>query len=116
MNLAVFINALGLGGTEKAACLWAALLKQQQPDWNIQVLSLQDGPRRADLERTEIPLVVCPASLKSDKSDFLANHLQSADVIHAHCPGTPHQGDILGQALTSLDRKIPVLQTNIFGR
>jgi glycosyltransferase involved in cell wall biosynthesis len=116
MNLAVFINALGLGGTEKAACLWAALLKQQLPDWNIQVLSLQDGPRRADLERSGIPLVVCPTNLKSDKSDFLASHLQSADVIHAHCPGTPHQGDILGQALTTLGRSIPVVQTNIFGR
>ena len=80
------------------------------------MLSLQDGPRRADLERTKIPLVVCPTRLKSDMSDFLANHFQSADVIHAHCPGTPHQGDVLGQALTSLDRKIPVVQTNIFGR
>jgi glycosyltransferase involved in cell wall biosynthesis len=116
MNLAVFINALSLGGTEKAACLWAGLMKQRHPGWNIQVISLQDGPRRADLERAGIPLVVCPSTPITAQIDFLADHLQSADAIHAHCPGTPHQGDILGQTLTALDRKIPVVQTNIFGR
>src|SRR5437867_7163847 len=36
-------------------------------------------------------------------------------IIHAHAPGHPHPGDILGQAL-ALVPKIPVLQTNIFGR
>lgn len=116
MNLTVFLNDLGFGGTEKAACLWAGLLKQRQPDWKIQALSLQDGPRRADLERFGIPLDICPTSLISNNLGFLSESLHSADVIHAHCPGTPHQGDILGQTLKKLGRKIPVVQTNIFGR
>jgi glycosyltransferase involved in cell wall biosynthesis len=116
MNLTVFLNELGLGGTEKAACLWAGLLKQRHPDWKIQVLSLQDGPRRADLERFGIPLHVCPTGLISNNIDFLSDRLHSADVIHAHCPGSQHQGDILGQVLKKLGRKIPVVQTNIFGR
>jgi glycosyltransferase involved in cell wall biosynthesis len=36
-------------------------------------------------------------------------------VIHAHCPGFPHSGDILGAALEGIP-KIPVIQTNVFGR
>jgi glycosyltransferase involved in cell wall biosynthesis len=116
MNLTVFLNELGLGGTEKAACLWSGLLKQKHPDWKIQVLSLQNGPRRADLERFGIPVHVCPTSLISNNVGFLSDRLHSADVIHAHCPGSRHQGDILGQVFKELGRKIPVVQTNIFGR
>jgi glycosyltransferase involved in cell wall biosynthesis len=37
------------------------------------------------------------------------------DVLHAHAPGHPHQGDILGEALSQLP-KIPLVQTNIFGK
>jgi glycosyltransferase involved in cell wall biosynthesis len=48
----------------------------------------------------------------------LAEHLRSwkPDILHAHAPGFPHPGDVLGEALSSLGRKIPVVQTNIFGR
>src|SRR6185436_19341522 len=37
-------------------------------------------------------------------------------IIHAHAPGHPYIGDVLGEALSLLPTKIPVVQTNIFGR
>src|SRR4029079_14956157 len=37
------------------------------------------------------------------------------DVIHAHTPGYPQKGDVLGHSLSVLP-KIPVVETNVFGR
>lgn len=113
MKLAVFLNALSLGGTEKAACLWAGLLKQRHPEWNVHVIALRDGPRSADLQRYGVPL--CTPKDSNDPNS-IACLLEDTDVIHAHAPGFPHQGEILGEALKLLPRKIPVVQTNIFGR
>jgi glycosyltransferase involved in cell wall biosynthesis len=76
-------------------------------------VSLLDGPRRADLERFRIPLRI-PAS--AIEPHAIAELLEDADVIHVHAPGFPHQGDILGEALKVLGKKIPVIQTNIFGK
>jgi glycosyltransferase involved in cell wall biosynthesis len=49
---------------------------------------------------------------------MISKHFESLkpDVIHAHAPGHPHKGDVLGEALILLQRKIPVLQTNVFGQ
>lgn len=110
MKVAVFLNNLGIGGTEKAACRWAWGL--QERGHRIVVLTLQDGPRRADLESQGVPVRVLPAQV-----EIVAMALReiAPDVIHAHAPGHPHVGDVLGAALASLP-KIPVVQTNIFGQ
>jgi glycosyltransferase involved in cell wall biosynthesis len=111
MRIIIFINSLSLGGTEKAACRWARGLQERGHE--ISVISLQDGPRQAELERYKIPLRIIPASPKA-----IANALAeiSPDIIHAHAPGFPHVGDVLGGALKPSPQKIPVVQTNIFGK
>lgn len=111
MKVTIFLNSLSLGGTEKAACQWARLL--QQRGHKVSAVALEDGPRRADLEQAGISLHI-PQDRNNPNS--IAGLLQSSDVIHAHAPGFPHQGDILGQALRLLPRNIPVVQTNIFGQ
>jgi glycosyltransferase involved in cell wall biosynthesis len=111
MKLVVFLNYLGIGGTEKAACRWARGLKER--GHQVTVLILADGLRRAELERHNVPVEIVGPSAKT-----VADELQQIcpDVIHAHAPGYPHIGDVLGEALKLLPRKIPVVQTNIFGR
>lgn len=113
MKIAGFTNSLSLGGTEKAACLWGRFLKGR--GHRVVFLALEDGPRRAHLQEWGIPSEV-PPSGQAFTVQSLADHLAGADVIHAHSPGYPHQGDILGKALRLLPRKIPVVQTNIFGQ
>lgn len=110
MNIAVFVNTLGLGGTEKAACRWARGLKGR--GHSVVVLTLIEGPRRAELEHAGIE--VCPVQASPE---WIARALQALkpDAIHAHAPGHPHEGDVLGEALARLP-KIPVVQTNVFGR
>jgi glycosyltransferase involved in cell wall biosynthesis len=110
MRIVVFINQLGIGGSEKAACRWARGLATLGHE--LVILSLTDGPRRAELEAAGLNVQIASMDHKAIQQrlkDF------KPDVIHAHAPGHPHRGDILGQALSSLP-KIPVLQTNIFGR
>jgi glycosyltransferase involved in cell wall biosynthesis len=105
----VFINQLGIGGAEKAACRWACGLAERGHE--VEVLTLADGPRRAELEGHHIPVRICSAekmSILQELQDF------QPDVIHFHAPGHPHQGDVLGEALAI--KKIPVVQTNIFGQ
>lgn len=109
MNLVVFLNGLGLGGTEKAAGIWAGQLARDPSFTQVRILSLADGPRRQEWGKQGLAVqVVAPHKLP----DFLAE----AEVIHAHAPGFPHAGDVLGDALKRLGRKIPVVQTNIFGK
>ncbi len=110
MKILTFLNALGLGGTEKAACRWAHGLRERGHD--IAVLTLCDGPRRGELEDAGIAVQVVersPAAIARELRD------RKPGVIHAHAPGHPHEGDVLGEALASLP-KIPVVQTNIFGQ
>lgn len=111
VNVAVFTNSLGIGGTEKAACRWARGL--QERGHAVAVLSLQDGPRRSELEQTGVAVRVVPTH-----PDSMAAALQAVnpDAVHAHAPGYPHEGDMLGTALSRLKKRIPVVQTNIFGR
>lgn len=108
MKVVVFLNQLGLGGSEKAACRWAKGLTER--GHTVHVLSLKDGPRRAELESNQIGVRVAIElnSIRSVLEEF------RPDVIHAHAPGHPHEGDILGETL-ALMSKIPVVQTNIFG-
>lgn len=111
MRIAAFLNSLGLGGAEKAACRWAWGLKER--GHRVMALALQHGPRRAELEQRGIE--VREANASAEGLEGLLRAL-SPDVIHAHAPGYPHQGDVLGAALQRLSKRIPVVQTNIFGQ
>jgi glycosyltransferase involved in cell wall biosynthesis len=108
VRIVVFLNQLGLGGSEKAACRWANGLAAR--GHTIHVVALKDGQRRTELESNQIRVIV------ATDTNLIRRVLQEfhPDVIHAHAPGHPHEGDILGEAL-ALMSKIPVLQTNIFG-
>ena len=109
MRICVFLNQLGFGGTEKAAARWARGLSER--GHTIDVLTLRDGPRRAGLEEKSIKVHVVAAEAKAIQRKL--EELRP-EVIHAHAPGHPHEGDVLGEAL-ALMPKIPVVQTNIFG-
>ena len=108
MRIIVFLNQLGIGGSEKAACRWACGLAER--GHNVHVLTLRDGPRRAALEtdRIEVHLAADANAIRERLNEL------RPDVIHAHGPGHPNEGDVLGEALSSIP-KIPVIQTNIFG-
>jgi glycosyltransferase involved in cell wall biosynthesis len=108
MKIVVFLNQLGVGGSEKAACRWAKGLAER--GHTVHVLTLKDGPRRAALEanRIEVHVVTGVNAIRKQLEEL------RPDIIHVHAPGHPHEGDILGQAL-ALIPKIPVAQTNIFG-
>jgi glycosyltransferase involved in cell wall biosynthesis len=109
MKLISFIGAMSLGGTEKAACRWAWGLKER--GHGISVLTLADGPRRHELEQHNIP--VRTVGISADEVAAVMQEI-GPDVIHAHAPGHPHIGDMLGDVLKLLP-KIPVVQTNVFG-
>lgn len=109
MRVLTFLNNLGLGGTEKAACRWAWGL--QERGHNVTALALKDGPRRKELEQHNIAVRVAEPTAASVTTSL---RIVSPEVIHVHAPGHPHDGDVLGEALATLP-KIPVVQTNIFG-
>lgn len=109
MKVAVFLNTLGLGGTEKAACRWAWGL--QARGHHVVLLTLKDGPRRMELEQRGVEVRVVESSAQAVAQ---ALRDEAPDALHAHAPGHPHAGDVLGQGLALLP-KIPVIQTNIFG-
>ncbi len=109
MTIVSFLNGLSLGGAEKAACRWAWGL--QERGHRVVVLTLKDGPRRAELERRGVLIRMVDATAQAVSE---AIRETAPDVIHAHAPGHPHEGDVLGQGLALLP-KIPVVQTNIFG-
>ncbi len=109
MKVAVFVNGLGLGGTEKAACRWTWGLKDR--GHHVVLFSLEDGPRRMELEQHGVQAEIVkmsPGEIAAALRRF------KPDVIHTHAPGHEHPGDILGSALKLLP-KIPVVQTNVFG-
>ena len=110
MKVTVFLNQLGLGGTEKAAARWARGLAER--GHHLHVLALKDGPRRSDFETQGIEVQIVPAEATKVRDQLQAFH---PEIIHTHAPGHPHPGDVLGEALASLP-KIPVLQTNVFGQ
>src|SRR6185436_11335849 len=109
MKIVVFLNTLGVGGTEMAACRWAWGLKER--GHQVTVLAIKDGLRRPELDRRGVPARVLECNPQAIAD---ALRTEKPDVIHAHAPGHPHGGDVLGQSLALLP-KIPVVQTNIFG-
>jgi glycosyltransferase involved in cell wall biosynthesis len=111
MKVLLFLDGLGLGGTEKAACLWAAGLNRRNHE--VLVLALADGPRRQQLEKSGVMVKVAPPEAKRVAEEISAFAPQ---IIHAQAPGFAHIGDVLGPALALLSKKIPVVETNIFGR
>jgi glycosyltransferase involved in cell wall biosynthesis len=109
MKIVAFVNILGLGGTEKAACRWAQGLKEC--GHAVTMLTLIDGPRRTELEERRIPVRVVPA----ESAKVAATLRECApEIIHTHAPGHPQMGDVLGEALATMP-KIPVVQSNVFG-
>jgi hypothetical protein len=108
MKVCVFLNGLGLGGTERAACRWAIGLAKR--GHSVSVISMSDGPRRQSLDRARIDCQI------ASTSQAITAYLDALapDVIHAHTPGYPQKGDVLGQSLSVLP-KIPVVETNVFG-
>lgn len=105
-----------MGGTEKAACRWARGLAER--GHNLLSLTLADGPRRAEMEAAGVTVRVVGAGSTEQGAGELAAALRdfAPEIIHVHAPGHPHGGDVLGAALKLLPQKIPVVQTNIFGR
>lgn len=110
MKVVVFTNQLGVGGTEKAASRWARGLAER--GHSVDLFSLEDGPRRTELENNSVNVHVVVADPKKIQQKL---EMLRPEVIHAHAPGHPHPGDLLGEAL-ALMPKIPVVQTNIFGQ
>jgi glycosyltransferase involved in cell wall biosynthesis len=112
MRVLTFLNGLGIGGTEMAAGRWALALSQR--GHAVNVLALEDGPRRHHLEQAGIEVEITGRS-ESTLRDALLR--LAPDVIHAHVPGYKHDGDLLGGALARIGGSRPrVVQTNVFGR
>lgn len=109
MKVAVFLHGLGLGGTEKAAALWAKKLAATPPVTAIRIASLEDGPRRGELEKEGLHVQV------ADR-DALRKTIAWADVIHSHFLDVPAASTFLTDAIQRSGRKIPVVETNVFGR
>lgn len=108
MKISIFLAALGLGGTEKAAALWANAL--QARGHTLELLAMQDGPGRGRFADS-IPFH------EVREPEAVADCLRRfrPDVIQLHAPGFPFPGDVLWQALARLDFKVPTVQTNVFG-
>ena len=76
------------------------------------MLAITEGPRKEELDRAGIGVLTCPWD--PDNIASLIAELKP-EVIHMHASGRPFIGDLLGEALLKLP-KIPLVQTNIFGR
>jgi glycosyltransferase involved in cell wall biosynthesis len=111
MRILVFTETMGIGGTEKAACRWAAGLVRR--GHTVAAAAFDDGPRSATLPAAGVAFQVCPRD-----AGAIATLLRTfqPDVIHAHMPGFPSTINLLFEAIPKLARRIPVVQTNIFGR
>jgi glycosyltransferase involved in cell wall biosynthesis len=110
VKILIFLNGLGLGGTEKAACRWARGLVAR--GHIVSAIALADGSRRPEFESAGVSVRIIAGGatpLAAALSDL------SPAVIHAHAPGSHHGGDVLGAALKLLPKKIPVVQSNVFG-
>ena len=109
MKVTVFLHGLGLGGTEKAAALWAKQLANTPPVTALRIASLEDGPRRMGLEKDGLHVQV------TDR-DALQKAIAWADVVHSHFLNVPAASAFLTEAIQRAGRRIPVVETNVFGR
>lgn len=109
MKLTVFLNGLGLGGTEKAAVLWVKHLVKMAGVEEIKIASLEDGPRRKALEELGL-------DVRTGNSRVLQDTIAWADVVHSHFLGVPAASAFLTNAVKRAGRRIPVVETNVFGR
>ena len=103
MKVTVFLNNLALGGTPKAAFGWARGLKER--GHQVEVLTLKDGLWRVEFEKHGLRVRAVDCSAQAVVAALKEN---LPDIIHAHVPGIPHEGDVLGEALALLP-KIPVV-------
>jgi len=98
----------GIGGTEKAATIYACGLKQAG---HFVVYSGEKGPRTAELELNEIPVVTAartPSAMREMILDI------KPDIIHQHIPGYPCNNPIY-DALVGMSQRPKLIQTNVFG-
>lgn len=110
-HIAVLANA-DLGGTEKAASIYAAELARR--GHHVDYLA-EEGPRIAYLLAAGVKLI---RGIHS--ASRLREYIESArpHLIHQHVPGYPF-GNLLYPALTQLRNdahKPKVIETNVFGR
>jgi glycosyltransferase involved in cell wall biosynthesis len=110
MKVLEFGGYLGLGGTEKAMSLWSIALKNRGHE--VTVLAISSGPRESELRLAGIEIVTCPWQV--DELSRLIAAIKP-DVIHLHGPGLPAEADMIGESVKYLS-KIPIVQTNVFGR
>jgi hypothetical protein len=111
MRVLHVLNHLGIGGTEKAAMLWAAGAARAGHD--VSVIGLSGGVGDERLAQWNIDCRVVdaqPAAVRAVIREV------SPDVVHAHVPGSPHIGDVLGEAVAPLASRPGIVSTNVFGR
>lgn len=105
------ITGNGLGGTEKAAFIYAAELSQR--GHQVCAITTKLGPRSSTLIEAGVEIHDIPYEV-----DPIKEHLEqfSPDIVHQHVPG---YGDhrALYDALDQHDGKRPkLIETNVFGR
>jgi len=107
------VQGLGLGGTEKAACLLACGLSRSGR-FETAVWCPQDGPRAATLRASGVPLF-----LGGDAGAVLQRF--APQIAHLHRAGWP-QPDLMRSVRAGLcflqdgTRQPRIIETNVFGR
>lgn len=108
MKIAVWADS-GIGGTEKAATLYATGLAKR--GHQVDYLSSR-GLRTANIESSGVRL----HEVHTNRSELLAYFGEHRpDVVHQHVPGYLRDNPIYG-ALAELPAPPPVIETNVFGR
>lgn len=109
MKVAVFIGHLGLGGSEKAAVVWAKRLAKMSGVEGVKIASLEDGPRRKEFEESGL-------DVRTGGARVLQDTFAWADVVHSHFLNVPATAAFLTNSIKLTGRKIPIVETNVFGR
>jgi UDP-N-acetylglucosamine:LPS N-acetylglucosamine transferase len=104
----LILASCGIGGTEKAATIYAVELKNRG---HQVVFSGDRGPRSAVLERDGIEIL--PKAISVEQMVNLLERVH-ADVIHQHVPGYRTDNHIY-EALKRVAWKPKLVQTNVFG-
>ena len=106
MRVAVVVNALGLGGTEKAAQTHALAFDRERVDVRV-VAALEDGLRREQIERAGIQV-----DCAEGDEGRLADLLRGADVVHVFRAGV---AEPLVPAATRAAGVGTLVESNVFG-